>query len=124
MVNGVEVGSQKIAEGSEIIIRNEEVTILRITKGQSLPTTYNLEQNYPNPFNPSTTIKFQIPNKALVTLKIFDVLGNEVGVLVNREMDTGNYEVEFDAIEIPSGIYFYRLHTDSFIETKKMMLIK
>ena len=85
---------------------------------------YILEQNYPNPFNPSTTINFTIPTSSLVTLKVFDVLGNEISSLVNEEMSVGNYEVEFNAANRPSGVYFYRLQTANFIETRKMILIK
>jgi len=110
---------------------NQRSKVVRLVAGTTtvgdedkIVTNYNLYQNYPNPFNPSTRIKFQIPSRTLVSLKIFDVLGNEVGVLVNREMETGSYEVEFDASEIPSGIYFYRLQTESFVETKKMVLMK
>ncbi len=90
----------------------------------SLPTEYSLSQNYPNPFNPSTTIKYSIPKRSNVTLKVFDVLGSEVNTLVNKEQPQGNYEVEFDGTELSSGIYFYRLKAGEFIETKKMLLIK
>ena len=103
---------------------------------------YLLNQNYPNPFNPSTTIRYTIPSviasgtkqSALVTLKIYDVLGNEVATLVNEEKPAGSYEVEFsakggsasdgDAYNLSSGIYFYTLNAGSFVETKKMLLIK
>jgi hypothetical protein len=83
-----------------------------------------LSQNHPNPFNPSTTINYQIPELSFVTLKVYDVLGNEVGTLVNEEKPIGNYEVEFDAISLTSGIYFYKLQAGSFVETKKMVLMK
>jgi hypothetical protein len=86
-----------------------------------------LMQNYPNPFNPTTTISYQIPEKGFVTLKVYDVLGNEVATLVNEESATGgagSYEVEFNATGLPSGIYFYQLRTGEFIETKKMILLK
>lgn len=105
-------------------ITNDCQTILNVSETPDVPTKFTLSQNYPNPFNPSTRIKFQIPSRALVSLKIYDVLGNEVGVLVNREMETGSYEVEFDASEIPSGIYFYRLQAESFVDTKKMILLR
>jgi outer membrane protein assembly factor BamB len=85
---------------------------------------YDLEQNYPNPFNPSTTIRYEIPELSFVTLKIYDVLGNEVATLVEEEKQTGKYETEFNAVNLPSGIYFYRLQTGSFVETKKMILLK
>lgn len=88
-------------------------------------TDYSLAQNYPNPFNPSTTISFQLPNSSVVNLKVFDILGNEVAVLVNNEARTeGKYEVNWDASGFTSGIYFYRLETESGILTNKMTLLK
>ncbi len=88
------------------------------------PTSFSLEQNYPNPFNPSTTITYQIPQTSFVTLKIFNALGKEDVILVNEEKSPGNYEVNFNAIGLSSGIYFYTLKAGNFIETKKMMLLK
>jgi hypothetical protein len=86
--------------------------------------TFSLEQNYPNPFNPATTVKYQIPESDLVNLKVFDVLGNEVATLVNEKQPAGSYEVEFSASELASGIYLYKLVSGSFVETKKMILLK
>ena len=83
-----------------------------------------LFQNYPNPFNPSTTIKYQIPKLNFVTLKIYDVLGNEITTLVNEKKPIGNYEIEFNAPELPSGIYFYSLQAGNYVDTKKMILLK
>ena len=80
-------------------------------------------QNYPNPFNPATTIKYSIPELSFVTLKIYDVLGNEIVNLVNEEKSTGNYEIELNGNELPSGIYFYKIQAGSFVETKKMVLL-
>ncbi|MCW8817154.1 MAG: T9SS type A sorting domain-containing protein, partial [Ignavibacteriaceae bacterium] len=93
---------------------------------------FSLGQNYPNPFNPSTTIKYSIPTviasgttqSQLVTLKVYDVLGNEVVTLVNEEKLAGTYEVEFSAQNLPSGIYFYKLQSGNFVEMKKMVLLK
>ena len=85
---------------------------------------FHLSHNSPNPFNPITTIKYQIPELSFITLKVYDVLGNEIVTLVNEEKPVGNYKVEFDATALPSGIYFYRLQTGSFVETKKMVLMK
>jgi len=93
-------------------------------QSNSIPEKFQLFQNYPNPFNPSTTIRYAVSDRQFVTLKIYDVLGNEIVVLVNEEKPSGNYEVEFNADEITSGIYFYRLQAGDFIETKKMILIK
>jgi len=86
--------------------------------------TYSLSNNYPNPFNPTTYIKYQIPELSFVTLKVYDVLGNEIATLVNEEKPAGKYEVEFDGAGLPSGIYFYRIQTSSFHETKKMVFMK
>jgi hypothetical protein len=85
---------------------------------------FMLEQNYPNPFNPSTVISYQLPVTNNVTLKVFDVLGNEIATLVNEEKTAGEYEVEFNAMGLPSGIYFYQLKAGDFIQTKKMILLK
>lgn len=88
------------------------------------PKSYSISQNYPNPFNPSTTIRFQLPNSSIVNLKVYDVLGNEIVTLVNEEKPVGEYEVEFNAAGLSSGIYFYKLNAGSFVETKKMILMK
>ncbi len=88
------------------------------------PSDFNLMQNYPNPFNPTTTIKYQIPELSFVTIKVYDVLGNEVVTLINQEKPAGTYEVEFDGTGLPSGIYFYQLQAGESVETKKMVLIK
>ncbi len=88
------------------------------------PGKFILQQNYPNPFNPSTTIKYSIPTSEFVTLKVYDALGKEVATLVNEEKPAGSYEVEFNAAELSSGIYFCKLQSGSFVETKKMILLK
>ena len=89
-----------------------------------LVTDFKLEQNYPNPFNPSTNIQFNIPNREFVLLKIYDVLGNEIMTLINEEKLAGGYNVEFDASNLPSGVYFYTLTAGSFNQTRKMLLLK
>jgi len=98
----------------------------------SQPVDFVLYQNYPNPFNPSTNIGFQIAEVGFVSLKVYDTLGNEVATLVNEQKSSGEYQMEFSAIELPSGIYFYRLNTSNpstglgqvFSETKKMVLLR
>ena len=89
-----------------------------------IPIEYSLSQNFPNPFNPSTIIKYSIPDEGLVTLKVFTAIGEEVISLVSEVKQPGVYEVEFNASTLPSGIYFYRLQAGSFIETKKMVLLR
>lgn len=89
-----------------------------------LPLKYELSQNYPNPFNPTTIIRYSIINPDLVKIKIYDILGREVNTLVNEFKHVGNYEVQFDASGLASGIYLYRIESGSFIETKKMILLK
>jgi hypothetical protein len=85
---------------------------------------YRIAQNFPNPFNPSTNIKYSIPELSNVVIKVFDILGNEIETLVNEEKPIGTYEVKWDAKNNPSGIYFYRIIADNFIETKKMVLME
>jgi type IX secretion system substrate protein len=105
---------------------NTQRTTTSITEavGGSAPVLFSLAQNYPNPFNPSTKIAFQVPADGFVSLKVFDVLGREVRTLVNEEMKPGSYETTFDAARLTSGIYFYRLQTGTFTQTKKLLLMK
>ncbi len=93
-------------------------------KHPEISTKYSLGQNYPNPFNPSTTISFSIPQTQFVTLKVYDMLGREVSTFVSEEKQPGTYEVKFNASNLPSGVYFYRLQAGSFSQTKKLLLLK
>ncbi len=92
--------------------------------GKSLVNEFALKKNYPNPFNPVTNIRYSIPQRSTVTLKVYDILGNEVATLVNEERPAGEYEIEFNASKLSSGIYFYRLIAGEFSETKKLVLMK
>jgi len=113
-------------------ISYNELSISGLENERSVPVEFKLEQNYPNPFNPRTNIGFQVANFGFVSLKVYDVLGNEVMILVNEGKPAGTYEVRFDASGLTSGIYFYKLQTgspstgsgQSFTETKKMLLLK
>lgn len=88
------------------------------------PAEFRMEQNYPNPFNPSTIIKYSIPTSEFVTLKVYDVLGNEVAILVNEEKPAGNYQVDYKSSNLSSGTYFYKITMGKFSETKKMIVLK
>lgn len=90
----------------------------------NVPIEYSLEQNYPNPFNPATTISYSIPNAGNVSLRIFNVLGQEVRSLINEYQNAGTYRVSFDASSLTSGVYFYSLTSDNFVQVKKMLLVK
>ena len=85
---------------------------------------FSLQQNFPNPFNPSTRISWQVPEGGWQTLKVYDLLGNEVATLVDQYKPAGKYEVEYDASSLTSGVYFYQLKAENYIETKKMVLLK
>jgi N-acetylneuraminic acid mutarotase len=91
---------------------------------KTTPVTYSLSQNYPNPFNPTTTIKFTLPKSSRVELKVYDIAGKEVANLVNEQRVAGSYQVDFDASNLSSGVYFYRITAGEFTMTKKMLLIK
>ncbi|NQT27366.1 T9SS type A sorting domain-containing protein [candidate division KSB1 bacterium] len=86
--------------------------------------SFKLEQNYPNPFNPSTEISYNLPEQSFVTLKVYDVLGREIFTLVNEDKPAGTYRINFDTIGLGSGVYFYQLKAENFMEKKKMILIK
>ena len=89
-----------------------------------IPDKFSLRQNYPNPFNPSTTIEFAVPKQSMVKLSVYNLLGEKVSVLVNKELQAGHYKSVFDASSLPSGVYFYRIDAGSFTQTKKLMLLK
>ena len=96
-----------------------------------IPASFSLEQNYPNPFNPTTKIRYSIPASLnsskegnFTQLKVYDLLGNEIITLVNKEQQPGNYEVNFNGTSLASGIYFYTIRIGSFVSTKKMVLLK
>ena len=105
-------------------------TITSIKPDEYFVDNYYLYQNYPNPFNPSTTIKYSIPRSTefysvpQTTLKVYDLLGNEIATLVNEEQKAGNYEVNFNAKKLSSGVYFYKLQSGTFTQSKKMILLK
>ena len=97
----------------------------------TIPASFKLEQNYPNPFNPTTIIRFGVPERSNIVLKIYDILGSEVTTLISEEMDAGWYERSFNAVGLSSGVYIYRLEavsiaeqSEKFISIKKMLLIK
>jgi hypothetical protein len=91
---------------------------------ENLPIGFRLDQNYPNPFNPTTTIRFSIPSQSFVSLKVFDGLGREVSILLADELPAGTYARQWNASNLPSGFYFYRLQSNKFSETKKLILLK
>lgn len=93
-------------------------------KASQAPTAFALYQNYPNPFNPTTIIRYSIPKLSSVSIKLFDLIGNEVMTLLNEEKSPGNYELELDASGIASGVYVYKLQAGSIIQSKKMILLR
>ena len=100
-------------------------TSLVSVEGQNNSTfQFSLSQNYPNPFNPITTISWQLAQGTNVIIKVFDMLGQDVATLINGYKDAGNYRTEFNAANLPSGIYFYQLRAGDFIDTKKMILLR
>ncbi len=98
--------------------------ITDIKETTNIPSEFHLSQNFPNPFNPSTTIKYSILQEGLVKIRVFDILGNEIKTLVNEEMPAGSYEVKFDAVNLSSGVYLYRITSGNYSATKKMVLLR
>lgn len=109
--------------GLLLVTYNGGVTSINQSYG-IIPENFVLHQNYPNPFNPATKIKFDLPKAGLVSLKIFNLLGQQIAEIVNQNLNTDVYEYSFDGTGLPSGVYFYRLETGGVIETKSMVLIK
>ena len=116
--------------GDAIVVKfSDFVTAIKEYDIGNLPKDFKMSQNYPNPFNPTTTIEFNLPERSRVTVKIYNLLGQEVQQLVNQEFSAGNYKVTWDGtssngVQASTGIYFYRIETENFVETKKMLLLK
>ena len=112
--------------GSDTLIKNCYIKVEQASyvDNSFSPEDFYLFQNYPNPFNPTTTLSYVIGHSSFVSLKVYDVLGNEVATLVNEEKQTGSYDVQFIAAGLTSGIYFYKLTADNFVQTRKMILLK
>ena len=110
--------------GTIIHTTNGGVTFVEEERTHEMPAGFSLSPNYPNPFNPTTSMQYTISSRQFVTLKVYDILGREVATLVNEEKTAEEYEVEFDGTGLPSGIYIYQLKASSFVETRKMILLK
>jgi hypothetical protein len=114
--------------GNMIKVTKTDLVLVNVTNsGQNIsniPLTFMLDQNYPNPFNPVTLIKYHCARAGDVSLKVYDILGNEVETLVNSKQEPGNYSVNFDGSNFPSGVYYYRLEAGDYVEVKKMILLK
>jgi aminopeptidase N len=109
---------------NDIVLKTATLSVGINNESSITPTKYAVHQNYPNPFNPSTSIRFDIPKNTFVKLKVYDVLGKEVATLINEERAAGSYNVDWNASFYPSGIYFYKLESKDFTETKRMLMIK
>lgn len=137
----IEVGRASIFEGAGVgamnnlvffaenvwgmsIYKNQLITSVKWDQGKHLTQTLELYQNYPNPFNPSTTIRFDIPVPGIVSLRLYNILGQEVATLMNEAKQEGSYEVVLDATQLTSGVYFYQLKTRNFTQTKKLILLR
>ncbi len=120
---GVPASAVSLCAGDVYLLEEVEAKS-KLAAVQELPSRSTISQNYPNPFNPSTIISFQLPVSSFVTLKVYNVLGQEVTTLVNEEMKPGSYEVMFDAFHLPSGVYFYRISAGSYVEIRKLILMK
>ena len=123
---GMDIDNHRLSTVEEYDPALDTTNIVSIKDGSNseIPETIKLEQNYPNPFNPATTISYSIPSTSHVRLSVFNILGQEVAVLINEVRETGFYNVEFSGVDLASGLYFYRLSTENFTQIKKMLLVK
>lgn len=118
-----QINLNDVAPGATNADLNYNLTDVK-DKTSDIPESFSLSQNYPNPFNPSTSIQYALSDKQFVQLKVYNLLGNEVATLVNDEKAAGNYSIDFNASNLSSGVYFYKLRAGSFVETRKMILLK
>jgi hypothetical protein len=130
LVPGIYLCKMKVDSQNITIFRDsiqmhlQMVTGVRENASGVQPSCFRLNQNYPNPFNPMTTISFNLPSRSFVSLKVFDLLGREVAIIVSEELLAGSYFKQWNATNVSSGIYFYRLQAETSIETKKLILLK
>jgi len=122
--NDLDIIAGASALGELYLWENLLITSVKENQSNSIPEQFHLFQNFPNPFNPNTKIKYSIPERSFISLKVYDVLGNKIATLVDEEKPSGFYVVEFNSESLPSGIYFYQLKTENFVESKKMILLK
>ncbi len=123
-VAGTSVQGSSTSISAEYYHFSTSITIVGIDEDPVIVNEFNLEQNYPNPFNPATNIKYSLSEESNVTLKVYDVLGNEVATLVNTTQEAGAYDINFDASQLSSGLYIYTLNAGNFTSSKKMILLK
>ena len=110
--------------GNKIVLHYIQIVTGITSERTVIPSLFELYQNYPNPFNPSTIISFSLPTRSFVSLKVFDLIGREVATIVNEELAAGAHKRQWDATNISSGIYFYRLWAGTSTETKKLVLLR
>jgi Pyruvate/2-oxoacid:ferredoxin oxidoreductase delta subunit len=121
LVGGLDSGG--ITNKCYLYLPDSTLTMMNETN-KNIEYDYKLSQNFPNPFNPSTTINYSLPVSGFVQLKVFNLLGQEIANLVEKEQRMGNYEIDFNASGLTNGIYFYRLQSENFTETKKLILLR
>jgi hypothetical protein len=113
-----------VPNAGTLTIINKTGTRVGVRNESSPPNTFGLLQNYPNPFNPTTNLEFQVASLGFVSLEIFDPLGRKMATLLSEQRPAGSYTVKWDAHNLPSGVYFYRLRAGPFVDTKKLLLLK
>ncbi len=123
MIDDIRIYGRALTPGEIDDLYNEGTSSVELLNN-IIPEEFILNQNYPNPFNPSTTISFSIPEASFISLKIFNSLGEEVETLVSKDLNAGNYKYDWNAESLTSGVYFYKLQSENFIQTKKMILLK
>jgi hypothetical protein len=109
---------------NDIVLKTATTAIGIISNEKQVPQDFKLYQNYPNPFNPVTRISYDIPKRGMVSLKIYNVIGQIIMQAVNEVKEAGSYTYEFDALNLPSGVYYYEIRSGSFLDTRKMVVIK